>query len=318
MRKGGILSNFQQHNYPEITWGKRLVISMVMNLIIPIIQIAGGIVAGSMALISDALHNLTDFASLLISYSALVIGSRGPTHKQTFGYKRVEIFATVISVALLYGAGFYIAIEAWHRLRNPQSIAGQFVIGIALLGFVGNIISALMLHSGSKVNLNMKSAFLHMLSDAATSLIVAALGVVWLYKPWFWLDPVFSWIIVAMILYSGWGLLKESILILMNATPPGINLADIQQTLTSIEGIQEIHDLHVWNPSAESIALAVHITVPDQMLSHVDTLAENVREILLAEFKIDHPTLQFESNACDEAQLLCRVVKQGPEHHAHE
>ena len=151
---------------------------------------------------------------------------------------------------------------------------------------------------------------MHMLSDAATSLIVAALGVVWLFKPLFWLDPMFSLIIIAMILYGGWGLLKESILILMNATPSGINLADIQQTLTSIEGIIEIHDLHVWNPSAESIALAVHITVPDQMLSHVDELAENVREILLAEFKIDHPTLQFESNACDEAQLLCRVVKQ--------
>jgi cobalt-zinc-cadmium efflux system protein len=117
-----------------------------------------------------------------------------------------------------------------------------------------------------------------------------------------------------MIIYSGWGLLKESILVLMNATPPGINLADIQQTLTSIEGIKEIHDLHVWNPSAESIALAVHITVPDQMLSRVDELAGNVREILLDEFNIDHPILQFESNSCDEAQLLCCVVKQKHKH----
>lgn len=309
------MSNHQQHNHPEIAWGKRLVISMVMNLIIPIVQIAGGVVSGSMALISDALHNLTDFASLVINYGALVLGARGPTYKQTFGYKRVEILATVVSVALLYGAGFYIAIEAWHRLREPQPIAGQFVIWIALVGFVGNIISALMLHSGSKVNLNMRSAFLHMLSDAATSLIVAALGVVWLFKPWFWLDPIFSWIIVAMIIYSGWGLLKESILVLMNATPPGINLADIQQRLTSMDGIKEIHDLHVWNPSAESIALAVHITVPDQMLSCVDELAGNVREILLAEFKIDHPILQFESNSCGEAQLLCCVVKQKHKHY---
>lgn len=287
---------------------------MVMNLIIPLVQIAGGIVSGSMALISDALHNLTDFVSLAINYGALVIGRRGPTFKQTFGYKRVEILGTVISVALLYGAGFYIAIEAWQRLHNPQPIAGQFVIGIALLGFAGNIISALMLHSGSKVNLNMKSAFLHMLSDAATSLIVAALGLIWLFQPWFWLDPVFSWIIVALILYGGWGLLKESILILMNATPPGINLADIQQKLTSIEGVEEIHDLHVWNPSAESIALAVHITVPDQMLSGVDQLAENVRNLLLDEFKIDHPTLQFESNSCDEAQLLCHMTEQAHKH----
>ena len=309
------MSNHHHHNHPEIAWGKRLVISMVMNLIIPIVQIAGGIVSGSMALISDALHNLTDFVSLVTNYGALVLGARGPTYQQTFGYKRVEVLATVLSVALLYGAGFYIAIEAWHRFLTPQPVAGRLVIWIALLGFAGNIISALMLHSGSKVNLNMKSAFLHMLSDAATSLIVAALGVLWLFKPWFWLDPIFSWIIVVMILSGGWGLLKDSILILMNATPPGINLADIQQTLTSINGIKEIHDLHVWNPSAESIALAVHITVPDQMLSRVDELAGNVRGILLTEFKIDHPILQFESNSCDEAQLLCCVVKQKHKHH---
>jgi cobalt-zinc-cadmium efflux system protein len=121
-----------------------------------------------------------------------------------------------------------------------------------------------------------------------------------------------------MILYGGWGLLKESILILMNATPPGIDLADIQQTLTSMEGIKDIHDLHVWNPSAESIALAVHITVPDQMLSGVDELACNVREVLLTRFKIDHPILQFESNSCDEAQLLCCVVKHKHKNHDHE
>jgi cobalt-zinc-cadmium efflux system protein len=153
----------------------------------------------------------------------------------------------------------------------------------------------------------MKSAFLHMLSDAATSLIVAILGIIWIFKPLFWLDPVFSWLIVALILYSGWGLLKDSILILMNATPPGINLQDIQKSLESIEGIKEIHDLHVWNPSAENIALAVHITVPDQMLGKVDDLAKRVRTILLEKFKIDHPTLQFESNTCNNGTLLCSI-----------
>jgi len=304
------LSTHQHNqNHEDASWGKRLVVSMVMNLIIPAVQIYGGIISGSMALISDALHNLSDFVSLVINYAALLLGRRGPTHKHTFGFKRLEIFATLISVALLYGAGIYIAIEAWHRFLNPQPIAGQFVIWIALLGFAGNFISALMLHAGSKVNLNMKSAFMHMLSDAVTSLAVAILGFVWLYKPWFWLDPVFSWLIVAMILFGGWGLIKDSVLILMNATPEGINLFDIRKSLEAIEGVKEIHDLHVWNPSAENIALAVHITVPDQMLSEVDDLAEKVRTILFKEFKIDHPILQFESNSCDEAKLLCSTVK---------
>jgi len=291
---------------------------MIMNLIIPAVQIYGGIISGSMALISDALHNLSDFISLVINYAALAIGRRGPTDQQTFGYKRVEIFATLVSVGLLYGTGFYIAIEAWHRFRAPQPIAGQLVIWIALLGFAGNIISALMLRSGSKVNLNMKSAFLHMLSDAATSLVVAILGFVWIYKPWFWLDPVFSWLIVGMILFSGWGMLKDSILILMNATPPGISLQDIQKSLESLEGVKEIHDLHVWNPSAESIALAVHITVPDQMLGKVDELAERVRTVLADKFKIDHPTLQFESNTCNNGQLLCCIADNGHGKHGHD
>jgi len=306
------------HSHEEASWGKRLVVSMIMNLIIPVVQIYGGIISGSMALISDALHNLSDFISLVINYAALAIGRRSPTHQQTFGYKRVEIFATLVSVGLLYGTGFYIAIEAWHRFRNPQPIAGQLVIWIALLGFAGNIISALMLRSGSKVNLNMKSAFLHMLSDAATSLVVAILGVVWIFKPWFWLDPAFSWLIVGMILFSGWGLLKDSILILMNATPPGISLQDIQKALESLEGVKEIHDLHVWNPSAESIALAVHITVPDQMLGKVDKLAERVRTVLADKFKIDHPTLQFESNTCNDGQLLCCIADNGNGKHNHD
>ena len=314
------MSAHQHSNHPnaEASWGKRLVVSMVMNLIIPIVQIYGGIVAGSMALISDAIHNLSDFISLVINYAALIVGKRGPTQKNTFGFKRVEVLATVISVAILYGAGFYIAAEAWHRFREPQPIVGQLVIWIALLGFVGNIISALMLHAGSKVNLNMKSAFLHMLTDAFTSLGVVALGIVWLFKPWYWLDPLFSWIIVAMILYGGWGLLKDSILILMNATPHGIDLQEIQKALESIDGIKEIHDLHVWNPAAESIALAVHITVPDQMLGKVDELAQEVRLVLSQKFKIDHPTLQFESSTCNNGQLLCYIAGNDHKNHTHD
>jgi len=294
-----------RHHDKETSWGRRLVATMVMNLLIPAIQIYGGVVAGSMALISDALHNLSDFTSVLISYAALRLGRRGPTFQQTFGYKRLEVLGALLNVALLYGVGFYIAFEGWMRFQHPEPIRGSLVVWVALLAFLGNLVSTWMLRTGARVNLNMRAAFLHMLTDALTSLGVAVLGLVWIFHPWYWLDPVVSWIIVAMILYGGWDILKRIFVILMNATPPGIDLQAIRKEVEAIDGIEGIHHLHVWNPSAESVALAAHIIVPDQMLSRVDELAAKVRDLLFCRFGIDHPTLQFETKAYEDAALLC-------------
>jgi cobalt-zinc-cadmium efflux system protein len=299
------------HNHsPETSLGTRLFITMVMNLIIPVVQILAGIMAGSMALISDALHNLSDFVSLLISYAAFKVGGRGPSLSQTFGYRRVEVMAAVFNVALLFGAGLYIAIEGWVRLKNPTAIRGNLVIWAALLGFVANGISTWMLHAGSKKNLNIRGAFLHMILDALMSLGVVLLGLIWLYYPWYWLDPIVSWIIVGLIIYSSWGVLKEALLILMNATPPGIDLELIQKEVESLEGIDSLHHLHVWNPSSGIIALAAHVIVPDQMLCQVDQLAKKVRGLLLTKFQIDHPILQFETNSYEPQDLLCTLCKE--------
>jgi len=296
-----------EHNH-KISWGKRLITTMVMNLIIPAVQIYGGILSGSMALISDALHNLSDFTSVLISYSALRIGQREPTLKHTFGYKRLEVFAAVFNVALLFGAGIYIAFEGWNRLWNPVSIQGHLVIGIASIAFLANMVSTLMLHPGAQGNLNIRSAFLHMLTDTLFSLGVLVLGIVWIFKPWYWLDPIVSWAIVAMILYNGWDILRDAFGILMNATPPGIDIQAIQQEIESVEGVEEIHHLHVWNIASEGVALVAHVVVIDQMLSKVDEIAAHIRDLLLSRFAIDHPVLQFETRACTTTGLLsCSV-----------
>ncbi len=310
------MNNHPGHHHDHGTsasWGKRLFVTMAMNLIIPAVQIVAGIMAGSMALISDALHNLSDFASILISYMALKIGKKGPSLTQTFGYHRVEIMAAVFNVALLFGAGLFIAVEGWDRLKYPEAIRGNIVVWAALLGVVANGISTWMLHAGSRENLNMRGAFLHMLTDALTSLGVAILGLIWLFRPWYWLDPVVSWLIVILILYGGWGILKEALLILMNATPPGIDLNAIQQKVEALEGIDSLHHLHVWNPSSGTIALAAHVIVPDQMLCQVDESAKKVRELLLTEFNIDHPILQFETKSQEPRDLLCTLCKLEPE-----
>jgi cobalt-zinc-cadmium efflux system protein len=277
---------------------------MVMNLIIPAVQICGGILSGSMALISDALHNLSDLTSIVISYSALRIGQREPTLKHTFGYKRLEVFAAVFNVALLFGAGIYIAVEGWNRFRNPVPIQGYLVIWVASVAFVANMISTLMLRPGAGENLNIRSAFLHMLSDTLFSLGVLILGIVWIYEPWYWLDPIVSWAIVAVILYNGWDILKNAFGILMNATPPGIDIQAIQHEIEAVEGVEEIHHLHVWNIASEGVALVAHVVVIDQMLSKVDEIAAHIRDILLSRFAIDHPVLQFETQVCTTTGLL--------------
>jgi len=294
---------------PITSWGKRLLITMMMNLVIPLVQIVAGILAGSMALISDALHNLSDFISIVISYAALRIGQREPSLSQTFGYRRVEVVAAVFNVAILFGAALYITVEGWNRLRNPSVIQGNLVIGAALLGIAANGFSTWILHAGAKENINMRGAFLHMLTDTLTSVGVALLGVLWLFRPWYWLDPIVSWAIVVMILYSGWGILKESLLILMNATPPGIDLTAIQREVEALEGIEGFHHLHVWNPSSGTIALAAHVLVPDQRLARVDDLAQKVRLLLLSKFNIDHPILQFETRGCESENLLCALCQ---------
>ena len=294
------------HNYHhnETSWSRRLIAIMVMNLIIPAIQIYGGVVSGSMALISDAFHNLSDFTSVFISYVALHVGLREPTAKHTFGYKRFEVLAAVFNVSLIFGAGIYISIEGWNRFQNPRSIQGNLVILIAFIAFMANMVSTLMLRPGARINLNIRGAFLHMLTDALTSLGVVILGIIWMFKPWYWLDPIVSWAIVVLILYNGWGILKDAYVILMNATPPGIDLQAIQREIESLEGVRGIHHLHVWNISSSDVALIAHIVVPDQMLSRVDSLASEIRHLLSSRFAIGHPVLQFEADACEAAGLL--------------
>jgi cobalt-zinc-cadmium efflux system protein len=147
-----------------------------------------------------------------------------------------------------------------------------------------------------------------MLTDTLFSLGLLILGIIWMFKPWFWLDPIVSWVIVALILYNGWGILKDAFGILMNATPPGIDLQAIQQEIEAVDGVEEIHHLHVWNISSEGVALVAHIVVMDQMLSKVDEIAARIRNLLLSRFTIDHPVLQFETRACEATGLLCCPV----------
>lgn len=297
--------------------GRRLIATMAINLIIPAVQIWAGITAGSMALISDALHNLSDFTSILISYAALHVGSRGPDARLTFGYRRMEVMAAVFNVALLFGASLFITVEAWHRLIDPVPITGNIVTAAGLVALGANLFSSWLLMAGAKTDINLRSTFLHMATDALASLGVVVLGILWLFQPWYWLDPIVSWIIVALILPSGWGILRRAFLIFMNATPPDIDPDTVLHEIEAMPGVKEVHHMHIWHLASEGISLAAHVVVDDQPLSKVDELAARIRIMLADRFNIDHPIIQFETKNESLTSILERPPHGNAEMHPH-
>lgn len=294
----------------EDTSGARLLITLVLNLIIPVAQVIGGIYAHSMALLSDAAHNFSDFAAILIAYFAHMIGKRGASVRNTFGYRRVEVMAAVINVVILLGASCFIVYEAVERFQHPQHVLGKIVIWLACVGIAGNGFSAILLHRGSGHNLNVRGAFLHMMGDFLTSVAVLVSGIVLLFKPWYWLDPLLSLMIVLFILKNCWSILKEATGILMNAVPPGMDIQKIRDYLECLPGVCGVHYLHAWNVSSSSIAFSCHIQVEDQLVSDTEALAQTIRHELQERFAIDHPILQFETVQCGNGGVLCEISRE--------
>ena len=293
------------------TRGRRLLITLVLNFVIPAVQVIGGLVANSMALLSDAVHNFSDFAAILISYLAYRVGRRGASVTSTFGYRRAEIMAALINVTILTCASAFILYGAARRLLHPEAVSGLIVVLAAGIGIVGNGLSAWLLHRDSKHDLNVRSAFLHMLGDFLFSVAVLATGVVILFRPWYWLDPLLSVLIVLFILKSCWSIVREATAVLMNATPAGLDIEKVKDRLERIPGVAGVHYLHLWRVSSASVAFSCHVVVPDQRLSRTEELSVAIRRALLDNFGIDHPVLQFETEPCGNGSLLCEASCNG-------
>jgi len=293
------------------TRGRRLLITLVLNFVIPAVQVIGGLVANSMALLSDAVHNFSDFAAILISYLAYRVGRRGASVTSTFGYRRAEIMAALINVTILTCASAFILYGAARRLLHPEAVSGLIVVLAAGIGILGNGLSAWLLHRDSKHDLNVRSAFLHMMGDFLFSVAVLVTGVVILFRPWYWLDPLLSVLIVLFILKSCWSIVREATAVLMNATPAGLDIEKVKDRLERIPGVAGVHYLHLWRVSSASVAFSCHVVVPDQRLSRTEELSVAIRRALLDNFGIDHPVLQFETEPCGNGSLLCEASCNG-------
>ncbi len=275
---------------------KRILGAMFLNLSMAIIEVIGGIFSGSLALISDALHNINDFFALIISYLAEIISkNKKRTLNHTYGYRRLEILAALLNGLLLLGIFIFLASEALERVRNPKEIEGIQTIIIGIIGLFGNILGAYLLHEDSKHNLNIKSAFLHLISDALSSIgvIIGALLII-LYRLYI-ADTIISLLIAGFIFYSAFDLLKDTLHILMEGTPKGIDVKKIEESICRIHGVKDIHHVHVWQVSTKDLLLSAHLVVENQMLSLAERIVDEVRNKLEENFGIRHSTIELES-----------------------
>lgn len=283
----------------SLTLGRIFWITLALNLIIPTAQIIGGILANSMALISDALHNFTDFVALSLAFLAFRWSKKPASSRHTFGFHRFEVVVAFVNVLVLLGIALYILFQGVQRLLSPQPLLSEIVMMMALLGIAANGLSAYLLHSHSHDNLNVRAAFLHLLTDTMTSVGVFFVGLIVYFQPWYWLDGMVSVIIGLIIAASSLKLLRKSVSTLLNGVPDNIDLRRVQAQLTqSFPAIVDIHHIHAWEINPRVTSFTAHITLEDQPLSQVDQLCLRIKDFLRREFGINHAILQFEAHKC--------------------
>jgi cobalt-zinc-cadmium efflux system protein len=285
------------HSHAPDSFGVAFALGASLNAAFVVAEMVFGYTANSLALVSDAVHNLSDVIALLLAWGGAWLAGRRPTDTHTYGYRRASILAALFNAGLLLVAVGGIAVEAIDRLRAPASVAGWTVVWVAALGIAINGGTALLFMRGRHGDLNVRGAYLHMASDAAVSLGVVVAALLIMATGWLWIDPVISLVIAAVVLASGWGLMRDSVNLALDAVPKGIELAQVRDYLAGLDGVTEVHDLHIWAMSTNETALTAHLVRPG---GHDDAFLHHVCEGLSHRFKIHHATLQVEvsGDAC--------------------
>ena len=293
------------HSHGELS-GRNLGIAILLNVAITLSQVIGGFISGSLALLSDALHNFSDVLALVISWFASKLAGRKQTARQTFGYKRAEILAALINAVSLIVIAFFLLKEAIERLGEPQEIQSGLVMILGGLSIVLNGASVLLVMKDAKENINMRSAYLHLLTDMISSIAVVLGGFAMYMWEVSWVDSILSIAIALYLVYSSWGLIVESVRIIMQFAPIHINLDEIQKKLISIKEIENIHHVHVWQLDDKQINFEAHISFNNDLpLSEVNKVLHEIEHILHVDFDINHVTLQPEINGyCQDESLV--------------
>jgi len=295
------------HTHAPKNYNLSFAIGIALNVSFVIVELFYGVLADSIALIADAWHNLSDVLSLVLAWGASYLASKAATPRRTYGLRRLTILASLFSSILLLIALGGIAWESIERLFSPDPVKGYVVITVAAIGVIINTITALLFVSGQKHDLNLRAAYLHMAADAGISFGVVLAGIAIVFTGWLWLDPVISLLIVLVVLVGTWNLLKDSLNLSIDAVPKDIDIVDVIEYLNALDGVSQIHDLHVWALSTRQNALSVHLVRSEEITDN--TFLQAIQEHLHHEFNIGHATIQVEkedsSHSCSLNHSQC-------------
>ncbi|SDZ81799.1 cation diffusion facilitator family transporter [Bizionia paragorgiae] len=298
------MSESPKQTLPVLT-GNNLLISIILNIGITAAQVVGGLVSGSLSLLSDALHNFSDVLSLIVSFIATKLSKQKASVDKTFGYKRAEILAAFINAFTLIIVAILLIIEAVKRFKVPEVIGSDLVIWLSILGIVANGLSVLLLKKDAKHNINMRSAYLHLLTDMLASVAVLIGGLLMKYFEWYWIDSVLTFLIALYLIWVGFDLLKTSTKMLMLFTPEAINLEDVVTTVNSLAKVRMLHHVHIWHLSDTEVHLEAHLDLEEDITtSEFNVLLGQIESLLYQEFSINHITIQPEYKKEDPKEII--------------
>jgi cobalt-zinc-cadmium efflux system protein len=284
-------------------------IALIITLVIMVVEFVGGIMSHSLALTSDAGHMLVDVLALGLSVVALNLAKKPATSTRTYGFHRAEIMAALTNGVTLVLIAAYIFYEAYQRLHNPPTVQTSLMLVVAIVGLIANLITMRLLHHERNSNLNVRAAFFHVLGDMISSVGVIAGGIIIAFSGWKIVDPIIAILIGVIILWGAFSLVRESVDILMETVPKQIQLDKVTETIKSVKGVVELHDIHIWTITSGIYALSTHILIQDQMLSYTSEIIATINRELEQKFNIAHTTFQLECEKCDNCAqgLVCQI-----------
>lgn len=292
------------HHYGDLK-GRNLLISILLNILITLAQAIGGLISGSLALLSDALHNFSDVISLIISYVANKLSKKKASTNKTFGYKRAEIIAAFVNAATLIIIAVLLMIEALKRFNKPEEIEFNLVIWLSILGIFANGFSVLLLKKDAEKNMNMRSAYLHLLTDMMASVAVLIGGLLMKFYQTYWIDSVLTFGIAIYLIIVGYHLLIDSVRVLMLFTPEDMPVIEISEKINQLESVKNIHHIHIWQLNENEVHFEAHIDFEqDIKISEFDKILDEIELLLFKEYQINHVNIQPEYRKCDGKDMI--------------